>query len=120
MGPSASDSTLYVFGGRALCFTCQSCQSSNISWEVTSFEGNIWTGVAGGRLHSRHNLTDRGVVYNNGTLLITNSSMLFSKESPGNITFIEASLRKLYRIILGGKKKIKLLCVETQSQENLI
>ncbi len=100
-------SDLYVIGNRTLCITCQSCQSSEISWRVTSFEGKVWTGLTGGRLHSRNNLTDQGVVYENGTLLITNSSKLFSKGKAGDITFTETdspSLSKTFRIILGGKK----------------
>lgn len=105
VGAASTGSTLYVLDGRTLCFTCENCHNPDIMWTVTSFDGGMWSGLTGARLQSSQNGIDQGVVYANGTLLITNSSSLFSKKEPGSISFYEkngANSSSKYNVLLGG------------------
>lgn len=112
VGATVTNSTIYVLSGRTLCFTCLSCFTVNISWSVRSFQGNAWRGLTGERLQSIHNLTDQGVIYTNGTLLVTNSSTLFTKETPGTVTFNELDVlnsSREYNILIGGNAGVNFV-----------
>lgn len=69
-------SDIYVLKNKALCFFCTTC-SSEVSWNLTSHLGRRWEGKTG------ENLTDIGSVLPNGTLLIINSSLVFTGSNPG-------------------------------------
>ena len=105
VGSTITESTLYVLSGRTLCFTCNTCQTSQINWSVKSFEGSTWSGSTG------ETLEDQGKVFDNGTLLVTNSSNLFSTKVSGVIIFNEkggTNSSKKYNVLLGGNTVLDL------------
>ena len=104
LDPINNGSTLYVTGRTTLCFSCNACSSPSISWNLISYEGHIWTGDSGENLSSEDSPKDRGEVYSNGTLLVTNSSSVFSTSHPGIIRFSEQGSQDTwkYNVYLGG------------------
>lgn len=100
-----TDSTIYVHGGRTLCFSCITCDT-DILWNITSHQGEIWGGRSGENLQSEVSSQERGAVLPDGTLQVTNSSSLFSRLTPGILQFTDLSSRNInkshYKVFIGG------------------
>ena len=94
---------IYILKNKALCFFCTTC-SSEVSWNLTSYQGRHWEGKTG------ENLTDIGSVLPNGTLLIANSSLIVTATSPGILMLTDLQAPRQhslkYNIHEGGKLEL--------------
>ena len=112
LDPANVNSTVYVHNSRTLCFTCKMC-SSQILWNLTSYKGHIWSGRTGQYLESESNLQPSGEVFPNGTLLLTNSSSVFSSSTVGVLRFSEDSQQASeFSVYVGGTIMMILLYVQ--------
>lgn len=103
LDPLSTDSNIYVHKGRTLCFSCTTCPTE-VSWNLTSYDGNKWAGKSGEHIHSGSSLPFRAEILDNGTLLILNSSLVFSEVHPGTLGFSsDAGNGAVYNVHLQGK-----------------
>lgn len=106
LDPSSMDSVIYVHKSRTLCFSCTTCDRE-LSWNLTSYQGHKWTGKTGEHIQSGSSLPFRAEVSANGTLLILNSSLVFSQTHLGTLSFeFSGDLSKnspVYNIYIQGK-----------------
>jgi hypothetical protein len=83
LDPSHANSMVYVRGRRSLCFSCPTC-GHILSWNVTTDPDRKWTGETGEDTLSN---SFGARILANGTLVIMNSSLVFSGKQPGTISF---------------------------------
>lgn len=99
---SNTNSISYVHEMRSLCFSCQSCDRE-VTWDLISYQGHRWTGRNGERTHLGSFSAE---VFENGTLLILNSSLVFSQNQPGTLKFQtsadQANISSVYNIYIHG------------------
>ena len=105
LDPTTTPSVIYVHAKRTLCFVCSTC-ISQMAWNLTSHRGRSWTGTSGQLLQSNNLIPDRGSVLPDGTLVLTNSSVVLSEVIPGTLRFRELqahqSMSYEYEVYIGG------------------
>ncbi len=106
LDPTTTTSVIYVHQKRTLCFICSTC-ISQMAWNLTSHRGHSWTGTSGQLLLSNNLIPDRGEVFANGSLVLINSSVVFSALRPGTLRYQELQgpqpLSSEYEVYLGSK-----------------
>ncbi len=124
LDPTNTSSVIYVHQERTLCFICSTC-TSQLAWNVTSHRGHSWTGTSGQLLQSSNLVPDRGEIFPNSTLLLINSSVVFSTLRPGALRFQELQgpqpLSSDYEVHLGGKYNVYYITYlsESHSEERV-
>lgn len=96
------NSIIYVHNRRTLCFSCTTCDR-DLSWNLTSYQGHKWTGKTGEHIHSGSSLPFRAEVLANGTLMILNSSLVFSPTHLGTLSLESSGNLSVYNIYIQGK-----------------
>ena len=118
----ASNSSIYIHESRSLCFSCGGCNSS-LSWNILSYNDHIWRNITDLTLQSQENKPESLFLFSNGTLLVTNSSLFFSKSVPGILSFSELSSqnhkRSQYTVYIGGMTYHELKINHSMPIQNL-